>query len=784
MLQALIEARKWLVAAAVLVIAIVGVSYYAAKFRVKPALHNIPAELGIDVQQTSEGFSLSKSEGGRTLYTIRASNAVQFKSGGHAELHNVHVVIYGHQHDRYDEIYGDHFSYDPQSGEITGTGVVHIDIQGYAEGPLKPDQAPPEELKNPVHLLTQNLTFNQKTGIAQTSEVVNFRSAQATGSAKGAYYDSNANELQLKSDVHIITTGDKAAVITGTSGTMQKEPRQAVLLDARIEEPTRTLTADKITMLFEPDNTVQHVIAEGNIHIESRGPTVVDVYGPHGDMNMGPNNSVQQAILTGGAKFTTRGDNLTHGSADTFIVDFDDENQPARFHMVKNAYMHQDPHPGKPGVGPASGQPMDVIADGLDFQLANGSDLKTADTVGKAQIVILPNPAKPKTAEKPSDKNAQDMGNSTTVATAGKFHAIFGDGNQMQSLHGAPDSRIVSTSPGQPEKVSTADKLDVAFDSDGGVQKLIQTGNFEYHEPPAKPDTGGRAAFADKATYTPADQLLVLNGSPRVIDGGMTTTATFVRMNRQTGDAFADGDVKTTYSELKPQPNGALLATSDPIHVTAEHMASRQQPSIAHYTGNVRLWQGANVVRAPKIDFDQDTRTMTAFGDAQHRVLSLFIQESSDGKQTPTEVIADKLTYTDAERRARYTGNVLAKSSDSAITAQQIDVYLKEAGEPTTPSAKPSAAIIPGTEGPSKIDHMVATGKVVVTEPNRRAVGDQLVYTADDAKYCLTGKSPSIFDATHGTVWGDSLTFYSREDTVLVESKRSSSTVTRARITK
>ncbi len=784
MLQSFIEARKWLVAAAVLVIAIVGISYYATKFREKPTLHNIPKQLGIDIQQTSEGFSLSKSEGGRTLYTIRASKAVQFKAGGHADLSNVHVVVYGHEHDRYDEIYGEHFSYDPQSGEVKGTGEVHIDIQGYAEGPQRPDQSPPEELKNPVHLVTQNLTFNQKTGVAQTDEVVNFRSAQATGSAKGAYYDSNSNQLQLKSDVHIVTTGDKAAVITGSSGVLDKDPRQAILMGARIEQPTRTLTADKLTMVFEPDNTVQHVIAEGNIHIESRGPTVVDVYGPHGDLNMGADNSVKQAILTGGSKFVTRGDNLTHGSADTFIVDFDDQNQPGRFHMVTNARMHQEPHPGKPGTGPASGQPMDVIADALDFQLANGSDLKTADTIGKAQIVILPGAPKPPGGSKSGDKNADDMSNSTTVATAGHFHAIFGDGNQMQSLHGAPDSRIVSTSPGQPEKVSTSEKLDVAFDADGGVQKLVQTGNFEYHEPSANPGTGGRAAFAEKATYTPADQLLVLNGSPRVIDGGMTTTANVVRMNRQSGDAYADGDVKTTYSDLKPQPNGALLATSDPIHVTAEHMASRQQPSIAHYTGNVRLWQGANVVRAPKIDFDQDTRTMVAFGDQHQRVVSLFVQESADGKQTPTEVIADKLTYTDAERKARYSGNVMAKSQANSITAHQIDIYLKEAADQKASAEKKSASLLPGSEGPSKIDHMVATGNVVVTEPNRRAVGDELVYTADDAKYHLTGKSPSIYDATHGTVWGDSLTFYSHDDRVTVESKKSSSTVTRARITK
>ena len=141
-----------------------------------------------------------------------------------------------------------------------------------------------------------------------------------------------------------------------------------------------------------------------------------------------------------------------------------------------------------------------------------------------------------------------------------------------------------------------------------GVEKLVQTGEFQYHEASDKPDTGGRSAFADVATYTPGDYMLVLNGSPRVIDGGMTTTAEVIRINRQTGDGFADNDVKTTYSDLKPQPNGALLANSDPIHVTAQHMTGQKQPGVAHYTGNVRLWQTDNVVRAPKIDFDNEKR--------------------------------------------------------------------------------------------------------------------------------------------------------------------------------
>src|SRR5271166_1779871 len=782
MFQSTAQVRKWLIAGVVALVIGVSISYRFARTRLGPSLHSVPKQLGIDIQQTSDGFSLSKSEAGHTLYTIRASKAVQFKSGGRADLHNVHIVVYGRTHDRYDQIYGDEFTFDPKSGDVVAVGEVHIDLQGNAEGPLQPDQATPEELKNPLHLLTRSLTFNQKTGIANTDEVVEFRSAQASGSAKGAYYDSKANELLLKSDVHIVTTGNGPATITGSSGTIQKAPRQAVLENARIDQPDRTLTADKGTLMFEPDNTVQHVVVEGNVHIESRGPTIVDIVGPRGDLNMGPKNAVRQALLSGGAKFDTHGANVTRGSADTFVVDFDDQKQASRFHMIKNARMMQEPKPGKSGP---SGQPMEVAAEQLDFQLANGNQLKTGDTVGKAAITILPSPPGAKAAK--NTGGGQEMGgNATTVATAGKFHVTFDDNNRMKTLHGSPDSRIVSTSPGQPEKVSTAANLDVLFGPDGGAEKLVQTGDFQYHEASAKPDTAGRSAFAEVATYTPGDYMLVLTGSPRIIDGGMTTTAQVIRINRQTGDGIADNDVKTTYSDLKPQPNGALLANSDPIHVTAQHMTGQKQPGVAHYTGNVRLWQTDNVVRAPKIDFDNEKRSIVAESDSSQKVSSLFVQQGSDSKLTPVDVTSDRLTYVDEERRARYTGNVFAKSTINTITAKQIDVYLKpaDADNKKTNAAPPKKSVIPGSNGPSQIDHMVAVGDVLVTEPNRRAVGDRLVYTADDAKYYLTGKSPSIFDAEHGTVWGDSLTFYSRDDRVLVESKHTPPTVSRARITK
>ena len=53
-----------------------------------------------------------------------------------------------------------------------------------------------------------------------------------------------------------------------------------------------------------------------------------------------------------------------------------------------------------------------------------------------------------------------------------------------------------------------------------------------------------------------------------------------------------------------------------------------------------------------------------------------------------------------------------------------------------------------------------------------------MTYTAADGKYVLSGGRPSIFDAEHGLTTGDSLTFYSRDDTVLVGSGSSTRTVT------
>lgn len=111
--------RRWFVLAAVFVCLVVAGVYLHRRRQVREVLKHIPGKMNVDVQQTAEGFKISKSEGGRTIFTIQATKVVQFKVGGRAELRNVMITLYGRDSSRYDQIYGDDFAYDPKSGDVT-----------------------------------------------------------------------------------------------------------------------------------------------------------------------------------------------------------------------------------------------------------------------------------------------------------------------------------------------------------------------------------------------------------------------------------------------------------------------------------------------------------------------------------------------------------------------------------------------------------------------------------------------------------------------------------------
>ncbi|MFY9676333.1 MAG: LPS export ABC transporter periplasmic protein LptC [Terriglobales bacterium] len=771
--------RHWFAAGAILMIAIVAGMYFYARWRVSQAVHQIPAKLGLDIQQTAEGFSISKSERGRTQFTVSASKAVQFKQGGRAELHNVKIVIYGKDSSRFDRISGDDFEFDPASGNITAKGRVLIDLESNPEGIKKSDQTPAPETSKPIHLETNDLVFNKNSGDASATGEVVFSTPEAEGSAVGVQYVSNTGTMTLRSRVEVKVNKPREYHLTADHGVIKKNPRDVVLSQVHLVRTDQELRSDEATFFLRNDNTVERILADGDVEGEFQGTSNAHSKSDHAVMSLtGNRNQLTQAVLTGNVQLTTEGAQPAEAHSGRATLHFGPNQILQTVHaedgvrllqqrdgqekniQQKDVQQKESGATAMAAMRSASlmrggAQDIEMTAPVMDFVVKNGRFLESANTTGPPQITIT----QPATKEK-------------TVATADRFTATFSENNRLCLLHGEPNAKIVSTQPGQPDRISTSPVLDVQFQPQGGISAITQSRGLVYV-------SGTQKAWAERGTYTDADQMLLLTGSPRVVDGGMTTTAQTIRFNRVTGDAVADTNVKSTYSDLKPQPDGALLASSDPIHVVSNKMTAHRSSAVATYTGNARLWQNSNVVEAHTIQFDRDHRSLVAEGNATQPVKTVLVQVDSSGKATPVAITSAHLTYLDADRKIFLTGGVTAKGSDAILTARQMTVYLTSRAQCRDRACPVSSTT---TKEASQLDKIIAENNVVVVEPSRHATGDRLVYTAADDKYVLTGGPPSIFDAEQGKITGDSLTFYRHDDRVLVEGKTTSPAVTKTQV--
>jgi len=744
--------RTWFAFLAIATIAVVAGFYVYARFQLRKLVQQAPQKLGVEIQQSTEGFSLSKSEGGRTLFTIRASKAVQYKQGGKAELQDVNIIVYGKDSNRFDQISGSGFEYDREAGIVKANGEVNIDLEANALGPKQPDQQPPRELKNPIHLKTRGLVFNQKTGFAETKEAIEFRIPQANGSAQGASYDSKSNVLTLQSNVKIETGGDRPTSINAERGVIRKEPADMVLERVHLKQTERSIDADRVNVTFRSNNDVDKIVATGDVRLQDNDKNALSVVAPRADLDMAEKNSIRQAVFSGGVHVEGSGKNPINATSGKLTLNFGNQNRLSHVRASENVHVQQKP-------GQTSGDAYDVVANAMDLVVRNGNRFESAETSGPGQVTLTPQKAAP---------------GDHTVVTADRFRAEFDDNNRLKIIHGAPNAKMVASTSNEPDKIASSRDMQVQFAPGGGLIGILMNGGFQYTEAQGSQGSkGGRTATADKARYNPADETLTLSGSPRVTDGGLAITANAVRINRRTGDAFADGDVKTTYSELKQDPNGALLATADPIHATARSMNAQRNSGVARYTGGARLWQGPNIVEAPSLEFNRQQRSIVAQGTADKSVQSVFVQIDKNGKATPVVVTAAKLAYVDSDRRARFTGGVIAKGAELTISSDSVDVVLNAAGQASK-----------ATNAPSQLNQIVAQNHVSIQEAGRRATGEKLVYTASDGKFVLTGGPPMVADAQHGTIRGDSLTFYSHDDRIVVESKQSSRTVTHTRVTR
>jgi len=762
--------RTWiLVAAGVLVLVLSGF-FYLGHWKQRFLRRDLPQKLGLDIQQDSTGFTLSKSHNGKTLFTLHASRAVQLKNGGNAQLHDVKIILYGQgESQRQDRISGDEFSYDPKTQIVQAQGTVLIDLQSPDAG----NAGKAGGAESTIHMRTDGLTFNQKTGVATTTQPVEFRLPQAEGTAVGAEYDSQQGLVTLASQVVLHTTLDQQpATVDASHAVMNRQIWQVILTAAQLHSAKRDASADHATLWMHPDGSADHMLAEGRVVMTSEDGT--ELHAPRGTAQFRAGSHVEHVHVDGGVTMhqLVPGSNqaVRDGQAEEAWLDLDAASKPANLRMQGGVHL-QESVPG------AAALQRELRAGRVDVPFRAGVAQQMMATMS------------PIYQETSADKQKR----SVKVLQADTLEATLRDGKILERVHGIGNTQLTQQESTGEVDVSHGDDLVAKFapaadsamkDGPQQIVNAVQQGNVRFsRSAPAKKTSSNSnknvagmeksAGHAARAEYTQADDTILLTGDPHLNDispdeAVFDVSGGRITLHRDSGDGLAEGAVKCSYVS---QPGAATA------HVIGDRAVLSHAQQTATFTGSPRLWQEGNSVEAPMLVLTQKPSGLEAESGPEGNppVRAVFVQRDPKHPGPPVRVTSHKLVYSDAERRAHFTTGVTLVDSDGTVRANKMDVFLKPSGP--TPGVAPAQAMDHAAAGSAapmagQLDHILATGDVVLEQPLRQGTGEQLVYTASDGKFVLTGSSgrpPRIEDRLKGTVTGETLIFLSHDNKVDVE---------------
>ncbi len=771
------EAQKyarWSLAAAGLLAAIVAGVYARNTWLARQAEKKAPPAVPATVEARSNEFSYSKVDGQKTIYTVKASRATEFKEGSRDLLEDVTIVVYGKKGDRNDTMLTKACDLISNTGKVSCAGEVLINLQA--------SSAPKADA---IQVMTSALTFDRDSGQARTDKPVKFHWPAGEGHAVGVAYDSNAGTLQLLRNVELSLTPSSAAVPNGTEAVPEKivhvsgdsllfqREARVVLVDGDVhaQQATIELTAEKLQMELDAEFQAKRFVASGHPQMHdlasAQGP--ITLSSDEIVSGMRPDGSVESIVATGSVHGTRAtpvgGDAVDAGSIKVDLATRD--NIPRLLTASGGVTLTST-------SAAFNGGSRRVVSDALEMHFSKGSrpgqDLvDNINTLAPARIDW----------QDVAIANGKSVPQSTRMA-GNRMNLKFDGQNQLQQLVSSGSVQVTRKLGDAPDEVTASRELTAKFDKTGQWTSIDQTGDVHFHD--AVHVGQGDRAHADRLANTVA-----LDGSVVLSDATTRTTAQSASFAQGSNGLRADGHVLTT--DLQSSASSISNLAQGPAHISAEHLAADSARGRAVYSGKARLWQGQSVIEGDTIELDRPTQTLVAKGQVRgvfpqaswtpkpgeastQSSSKSFANSATSPKKTAGQsthagpqlghVRGEMLTYWDVESRGRIEKDARVDSEQGSLQADRIDLYFSDAGA-----------------GSSKqLSRSVANGAVTVRQEDRRGTSEKAEYTASEGKFVLSEGKPTLYSSTGDTTTGRQLTFYFADDRILVDSADGLKTVT------
>jgi lipopolysaccharide export system protein LptA len=622
------------------------------------------------------------------------------------------------------------------------------------------------ETKDALKVSTESIAYDQNSEVAQTDSAVAFSRENVSGRSTGAIVESKNKKLELKRDVEITVAPDVAR--EANSSPLRARPVTVRSAHALFEQQTMKLsfsggvTAEQEHDVMSGDNLfatlnaqrrLQKLEIRGNSYLRSMEPgRSAEVHSVDMDFALDNDQRLQQAVATHGAggKTLDAESEMQLTGANLIEVTFQAQNDRSLLKQMRTegrSVIDLSIPKSKTSDPRAASKRLTADAVKLIWR-TTGRDLDTAEAVGNAELIV-----------DPAVKNAR--ADKKTLTAPRIDCAFFEAGNLARTFTASVGTKAVIEPVQKVEdrgtRVLTAQKMTAVFVKDTqDIERFDAQGDAKFNE-------NDRNGIAANITYVTADNMVRLRGGePTVWDSRARTKAAELDSDLTADVSYGRGKIATTYYSQE-QTNGAtpFSKVKSPVYIVSDKSEFHHQSGVAIYTGNARAWQDDNFVRGDKLTLYMNDKKMDASGRVQSEIYNA--RRKTDTAPVPVFASADFMSYSDPNRTIHYEGSVDIRQATDRMSADSADVYLHRES--------------------NDVEKTIAQGNVVLTQPNRKGLGNWAQYTTADEVAVIKGNPARVEDVEKGSTESGRLTLNMRDGRVTADDARGPQSPGRVRST-
>jgi lipopolysaccharide export system protein LptA len=770
--------RGLLLLALVLMMGAVGAIYYRQKRRQARHEPRPPASLPINKEVEAITWVWRKDELHGNV-EVRAKRFSQLKAPSLVEIEDVEVLILKNDGKDLDRIHTPKAQFDDDKGTLHSDADVYIELGLPVEGP-------PHGHQLKIH--SSGVTYEAKTGKAQTALAASFQFDEGDGKSVGASYDPALGKLEMDSQVELHwlgknPQGEPMKIETGQATYLEKDAYVLLGPWSRLTKGTTVVEAGEAVVTLNDEGTIDEIETTQAHGTDNQPGRQLQYSAGQLHLKLTPKGEVEKISGEPDARLLSVTD-AARTNVSCYRVDLDfDTNSPGsplkQAVTSGNTVLEAVPLP-RPGVLLPETKVLRTERAVLKMR-PDGKELDTVESVTPSHLEFLPTRA----------------GQRHRSLDASSLFVAYGADNVIQWFRAENATTRTEPEPLPPAKPGEKPKkpgdpvlthskyLKADFDKNGELARIEQSGDFTYQE-------GERHARANKGILEQARNLITLDQNARMWDASGTTSADHIVMDQKSGDVAADGNVVSTRMPDRQGSSSAMLSNDEPMQATAARMRTAERNHQFHYEGRAVAWQGSNRIWADAIDIDRTARRLSANGHVRTRFVEKQKREggaATDGgagkkdaaaktdgaakttaqpaAQAPTfvNVEAAALVYTESDRVAHYTGGSHMVRPGMDVKGSEIRAFLNDA------------------KADSSLDHAIADGQVAIvrTEPDRTltGTGEHCEYYEKDERIFMKGGHPVLVDSLRGTTKGEELTYYVNDDKLIVNGEKKDLVTTR-----